>query len=1045
MFDNLWRQIRRLGRRFKRFCRTLFAGSARRDEIEKKGVEQRRVPTVKERDEIYDTRVHAMQVRRVQPRMSEEELGNTKSFVPVAQRGAYARPAEHHPRHDVRADASEEKLFVHRTERLRPFPLAVLFTTLKVMTVAVLLVGFAALGIGLGIAKAYVETTPELDTALLTKSARTSYIYDMNGELVTTFAGMQYRDWANIEEIPDMLKNAVIAVEDVRFYKHEGVDYKRLFSAVINTLRNTDTHGGSTITQQLIKNKILTSEQTYKRKIQEAYLALELETLEDKDAILEAYLNDVFLGGSTYGMKTAAKDYFGKDLADLSIRECAMLAGMVQKPYYTNPRANLYQRNLTDNYREQLEAYYAEGTLTEAQYRDSLENDHRLFVTDRRTNVVLLAMYNNGYITREQYDYALNDTVTIIEKSELKQMYDAPHFVEYAVRDVVTHLLEKRGLLDTNANRTAIENELRTGGYHIYTTLDLDIQNTVQDTVTNWDSYPSLADPSAAVKVTTGADGSPIEVIQPQVSAVVFDYHTGELRAIIGSRHVPTLKTEWNRAYQSSLPVGSSIKPLAVYGPALDLGASPATIIANFPGDIEGYGGNGYPAIGDEDFIGPTSIRVGVRESLNVVAARTLFEKVTPEQSWDYLVNLGVDPSRINMDGPGLALGTSGITTIEMAAAYGAIAAGGEYQEPLSFTRVVDSYGNEILSADEVRETRRVFQKSTAYLLVDMLTEAVQSGTGTRAKISGMTVAGKTGTNSDYGSVYFAGITPYYSATLWIGHDNYSEKLKSGSTGGRYAAPLWQAFMSEVHEGLEDRPIIDESPESLGLIKATVCSVSGLLATDACRLDPCGHTPITDWFTEGSLPEDECDMHVAVPICTASNRQAATSCATAGIKQGAVVLINSSSVYRQFAEEDVLAAIPNAIFTDIPAAQYGTTYYDPSGLCTLHGYMGGFGQAFDERASALTAAQQLLGEINSYLLTSFNLSELDRGTLSGLVNSLNSQMMLGTSESIMEAVTAAQATFQAITGQSGTTQQPTPEGDSGLLPQTPSTETPNAG
>ena len=310
------------------------------------------------------------------------------------------------------ADREEDQeLFVERRGN-RSFLLSVLFTTLKVFGVMVILLGCVGMGLVMGIAKAYIDTTPELDTAQITKSDKTSYIYDKDGNLITTFAGMEYRDWADIDEIPDMLKNALIAIEDVRFYKHDGVDYKRLFSAVINTLRNADTHGGSTLTQQLIKNKVLSSEQSYKRKIKEAYLAIELENEFTKDQILEAYMNDVSLGGSNYGFKTAAMDYFGKEMDQLTIRECAMLAGMVQKPHNTNPRLNIYQRTLTDAKREELEELYASGAITEAQYRYSLDNNNQMYVTDRRTNVVLLAMYEGGFITKDQYEAALQDTVT---------------------------------------------------------------------------------------------------------------------------------------------------------------------------------------------------------------------------------------------------------------------------------------------------------------------------------------------------------------------------------------------------------------------------------------------------------------------------------------------------------------------------------------------------------------------------------------------------------------------------------------------------------
>ena len=286
------------------------------------------------------------------------------------------------------AEHHNEELLVQRKGE-RSFLLATFFSTLKVMLLLLVLCGAGGFGLVMGVAKAYIDTTPELDISQLTKSARTSFIYDRRGNLITTFAGMEYRDWAEIEEIPDMLKNAVISVEDVRFYKHDGVDYKRLFSAVINTLRNADTHGGSTITQQLIKNKILSNEQSYKRKIQEAYLSLEVETILSKDEILEAYLNNVFLGDSNYGVKTAAMDYFGKELKALTIRECAMLAGMVQKPYETDPRANTYKRS------------YEDGR-------------NKMDITDARTDVVIECMYKAGFITLEQKEKALSETVTIV-------------------------------------------------------------------------------------------------------------------------------------------------------------------------------------------------------------------------------------------------------------------------------------------------------------------------------------------------------------------------------------------------------------------------------------------------------------------------------------------------------------------------------------------------------------------------------------------------------------------------------------------------------
>ena len=829
-----------------------------------------------------------------------------------------------------RSDSIQEENMPLFTERKKPrsFALAVVFTSLKMMVLAFIVVGFIGMGLVLGVVKAYVETTPSLDVAQLTISDYTSYLYDKNGDLISSIADVEYRDWVDVENIPDMLKNAFISVEDVRFYKHSGVDFKRLFSATLEILGNSNSSGGSTITQQLIKNKVLGSQRNYKRKIQEAYLALELETLVDKDTILEAYLNDVDLGESNYGVKSGAKDYFGKELSELTIRECAMLAGLTQAPYRYDPRRNMYQR-------------------------DKME------VTDERTNQVLSRMYQAGFITHDQYQSALAEKVNIVEVSAQKQMYDMAYFVEYAISDVVTHLLEQRGLSNTSANRSAVENELRTSGYHIYTTVDPTIQKTVQSTLSDWGNYPSLADTSKSTMVETKEDGSVIETIEPQAAAVVMDYRTGELRAIIGGRNEPTVRKGLNRASQSYTEVGSSIKPLAVYGPALDLGYSPGSITYNMDGPITGWNTEkGYPSGGLDSRYGPVTFRRAIVSSLNVPAARILMDDVTPPVSAQYLYELGATENKINVDGAGLALGTSGFTPIQMAAAYSAIANDGVYQEPLSFTKVLDAEGNVILDADEVRDTHRVFQESTAWMLVDMMTDAVKSGTGTKAKITDMTVAGKTGTNSDYASVYFAGMTPYYVSTLWVGHDYPINKLKKGSSGGNEAAPLWQAYMAKIHEGLEDRAIIDADPTSLGLVKRTICPVSGLLATDACKADE-DHKPVTEWFLADKAPTDYCDMHVTLSICSAENAIATEFCPPESVSEVSYVLIKPDNPLYNFDDEYLLEALPNAVRTELTTDEFIASMK----TCTVHA--DGSLSIFELK----TKSQDLIQQVTDYLNT----------------------------------------------------------------------------
>ncbi|MFR1760152.1 MAG: transglycosylase domain-containing protein, partial [Christensenellaceae bacterium] len=371
------------------------------------------------------------------------EGGPARQRQPAQPAGKPSRSAEgHEPERRARRRTLEEPqvspLFVFRSKpKPRNFVLSVIVTTLKLFAVLILVGGISGLGFGLGIAQAYVATTPDLDITQIEDQSETSFIYDMDGNLITMYTGVENRIWATKEEMPQMLLDAIVSIEDERFYSHSGVDIKRIIGALFSNMRSSTTQGGSTITQQLIKMRVLSSEQTYKRKLQEAYLAIQLEKEYSKDEILVAYLNTINLAQSNYGVKAAAEDYFGKELSELSLRECAMLAGCAQAPYTYDPRSNFYTRD-------------------------------RAEVTNKRTDLVLAAMYKNNKITKEQYEQALNDTLVILEKSPRTQKYDYPYFVEYAVQDVITHLLRDRGLPDNDTNRSQIESEIRTSGYHIY-------------------------------------------------------------------------------------------------------------------------------------------------------------------------------------------------------------------------------------------------------------------------------------------------------------------------------------------------------------------------------------------------------------------------------------------------------------------------------------------------------------------------------------------------------------------------------------------------
>lgn len=840
------------------------------------------------------------------------------------------------------------------------FIVGIILTSFKLALIVIFMIGAAGFGTLIGVAKAYMDTTPTLNTAEIENQAETSYIYDSNGDLITPYTGSENRDWASIDEIPQMLQDAVVSIEDVRFYYHSGVDVKRLAGVFLSNLMNDNVQGGSTITQQLVKISLLSPERTYKRKIQEAYLAMQLESKYTKTKILEAYLNTIPLGASNYGVKAAAMDYFGKSLDELSLRECAMLAGITNYPYAYNPRRCFYVTKDTIRLNE-------------------------------RTDNVLMQMYKAGYITKQQYDDALKSSVYVLPTSTVNEMYEMPYFVEYAIYDVITHLLKERGLQDTAQNRAAIDQELRTQGYRIYTTVDPSVQKTVEQTLAEWTNYPKLENKNDSVIRSENKDGSVTEVIQPQASVVVVDQRTGQLKAVVGGRTTPTAKKTLNRAYQTTMPVGSSIKPIAVYAPALDKGYSDGTVVPNLPVPIEGWDSeNGYPG-GGSSLYGPVTLRTAIVNSLNSATAYTLLNNVGLEDSYNYLIQMGINPSHISMTGSGLALGTSGITPIEMAGAYATIANGGLYLEPLSFTQVKDRDGNVILDADSIRVKHQVFSESTAWLITDMLQNAVQEGTGKKAKIPGMNVGGKTGTNQNVKGVFFAGITPYYTSTLWIGQDYYKALDKSVYASDA-AAPLWKAYMSKILDGKNNMDIIDASPESLGLVRLRICSVSGMLATDACEHDAGGHKPVDAWFVKGTEPTDTCNVHVKYSVCSESSKIATQYCPDEHISVKGLAFLPADSIYWKLTSQQLAKYLPGAFLAPEGFTLSGLTSDMPnysSYFCNIHTQ-----SWYDEQkhlSDAIAAAKSQINASKAVLADpSIALSMEDRDALSSKIHELES-------------------------------------------------------
>ena len=813
---------------------------------------------------------------------------------------------------DEEEDGDEEKKpesrSIFRPDVRKPnFALSVLVNTVRVLVLIVVLCGIAVLGTLVGIAKGYVDTAPELDLVALDTPDQNTEFMDRNRNLLTVYRGTENRIIVPLASMPQRLRNAFIAVEDARFYTHSGVDLKRIAGAFVANLTTSGTQGGSTITQQLIKNTLLSSEQSYKRKIQEAYLAMQLETKYSKDQILENYLNTIYLGENYYGVKVAAEGYFNKELGELTLRECAMLAGVTNNPYYYNPRRNFYSR------------------------KDG-ERDYAATTNDR-TNYVLRCMYENQFITREEYEAALNPataSVTPEDETASSGMYDYPHYIEYAVKECVQILLEVNGLPDTAVNRAAMENRLRTGGYKVQLAIDPNIQQTVETTLKNWTKYPSLRDPSDKVYRSRNSDGTYTEIIQPQAACAVLDYRTGELLAVVGSRTEVTARKTLNRATDMKMPVGSSIKPISVYAPALELGASPASVVYNMPLPISGWkdskGNDSWPKnYGGAGYTGPETLRTAMAKSHNTAAAQTLMGRVGVDRSVTFLHSMGIDDGHIDKTPFGLSLGSSGITPLQMTVAFGVLANGGVYQEPISVLGISDSHGDVVWDGHQHQERHRVFTESTSWLIVDMLKSVVSSGTGTSAKIKGQVVGGKTGTNSDQKGVFFSGITGYYASALWVGHDNY-KALSSKSTGSGAAAPLWQAYMSKIHDGLPKKEILDGDPSAYGLVKVTTCPVSGLLATDACRSDAAHSGVVTDYWAEGTQPTQYCQMHQIRNVCAESGMPASPYCPSV-VQQGVVVL-QSGMPLSSFLGTEYQGVLEE--YLNLSADNGGST-------CTLHG------------------------------------------------------------------------------------------------------------
>ena len=616
----------------------------------------------------------------------------------------------------------------------------------------ILLIGVVTALIFVCIFAFYVKTciTPSLDIDLNDFTLNQSsiiYYKDSNGDYqkLTTVKSSENRIWIDGDQIPQHMKDALVAIEDKRFYTHKGVDWFRTAHAALNMFTGGSTFGGSTITQQLIKNLTQQDDITVQRKLLEIFQALDLEKNYDKDEILEYYLNAVYFGEGCYGVQTAAQTYFGKDAKDLSVAEAASIVGITNLPTYYDP-------------------FY------------SVENNK-----ERQENV-LREMYKQGYLKKAEYEEAKNEELDFVRGENspgTSNVYS--YYEEVVLSDVIGDLAKAKGI-----SRNAASQLVHNAGYEIYACIDKDIQAKVDAIYTDPEQLPK----------TYGSTKS-----QLQSAIVIIDQATGEIKALRGGTGDKTINYGLNRATGTTRPPGSSIKPIAVYGPAVEYGLiSPSTLVLDKDEKhVQLTHTSWYPKNSPNRYDGIITITTALQKSKNTVAAQ-IVDKLTPSASLEFLRSrLGVT-SLIDSDADyaAMALGEPhyGITVREMAQAYTALANDGVFTYSRTYTMVKDRSGKIIL--DNQPQTIQAFSQNTARTMTYMLNNAATYGTGAESRLSNMPVAGKTGTTSANRDRWFCGYTPYYTCAVWTGYDTPETMAFSGNP----ATQIWQKVMSAVHADL---------------------------------------------------------------------------------------------------------------------------------------------------------------------------------------------------------------------------------------------------
>lgn len=654
------------------------------------------------------------------------------------------------------------------------------FVTIAVMAMCIFVIWLTT-GVDFGMVDTVKNITLKINTTVYTTDK------DGKSEVYEQVVASENRVWVGIEDIPQEMQNAIVAIEDERFYKHKGVDIKRTLGAVWGELTGGSGYGGSTLTQQLVKNITGDRERTKARKVREIFRALELEKTLDKSEILELYLNTVYFGQGCYGVETASNKYFGKSVKELTLAECASIAGITQYPSLYEP----------------------------------IENPEE---NEKKRRLVLDKMEELGFITDVEHDEAYNTELVFSENNIDTTNTKNSYFVEKVISDVITDLTEKAGY-----NKSIATQMVYGGGLKIYSTVDVKVQKAMEEVYENESSFPK-----------TSGD------VKPESAMVISDPYTGEVKGIVGGRGKKSGNLVLNRATQSPRQPGSSIKPLAVYGPAIDTGkVTQYTVISDEPININGWTPKNY----DGTFEGSMTVMRALQKSQNIPAINIL-QKVGIDKSFEYLsqkMHFSTLDDVNDRNLPALALGgmSKGVTVYEMAAAYSVFPNKGVYNKPKTYTKVTDANGKVILEASD--SSNVVFSENAAYIMRNLLKNVVDHGTGYGAKISGMDTAGKTGTADNDFDKWFAGFTPYYCGVVWFGYD-VPQKI---SAGGNPALKMWKQVMDKVHKGLDAKTFDKPSKSSA----TALCTQSRKLATGQCKV-------YYEYFSKGSAPTVYCNPSV---------------------------------------------------------------------------------------------------------------------------------------------------------------------------------------